>query len=106
MSAVQPPGRFKELGVRPWGAKTPGCGQVCAVAGMYASMEKGAFAKRLVKAVFAGVPVVSAQVADRGGEVRLTSFWSKQLYVVPFCLTWTVCAALAFVRPLTPSQPP
>src|SRR4029077_7945066 len=107
MSSVQPPGRFVCLGVDPWRKKPPGGGHVCALAGMSASMENGAFVKALLSAVFAGVPVVSVQVVARGvGEVRLTSFCSKQLYVVPFCLICSVCAAPALERPLTPSQAP
>ena len=36
--------------------------------------------------------VVSVQVADSGGEVRFTSFWSRQSYGTPAGLTWVVRA--------------
>src|SRR6202043_3293096 len=101
MSSVQPPGRFAWLGVDPRGKKMPGCGQGCALAGMSASMENGAFVKALLRAVFARVPVVWTPVVSRGvGYVRFTSFCGKQVYVVPFCFICSVCAAPALARPL------
>src|SRR5690349_10710442 len=104
MSRVQPPGRLLGLGVSPFGANTPGCGHVRASFGMYASIENGAFLKWLVNAGDPGV--ASAQSAGSGGDVRLTSFWKRQLKIFPASLTCSVCAASAFARPLTPSQPP
>ena len=76
MSRVHPPGRLDGLGGRPFGAKTPGCGQVRALAGMYVSMPNGAFGKWLVNVV---AVVVSVHVAVSGGEVRLTSFCKRQV---------------------------
>ncbi len=103
MSLVHPPGRLLGLGVRPFGANTPGCGHVRASFGMNASIENGAFGKWLLNAV----PVlVSVQSAGCGGDVRLTSFCSRQLYRSPFWPIWFVRAASAFARPFTPSQPP
>src|SRR4029077_13393985 len=101
MSFVHPPARLALLGRRPFGANgLPGCGQVCALAGMYASMLNGL----LVKCIPAVVSVAAAQSAGNGGEVRLTSFWSRQAYAAP---AWLICVELvALARPLTPSQPP
>jgi hypothetical protein len=88
MSRVQPPGRLLGLGAKPFGANTPGCGHVRASFGMYASIENGAFGKWLTNA---GDPtVVSAQSAGSGGDVRLTSFCSRQWYVLPSSLTCSV----------------
>src|SRR5438105_8920109 len=103
MSSVQPPGKFAGLGVNPCGAKTPGWGQVRASFGREASIENGAFLKWLANAL---PVVVSVHLADSGGEVRLTSFWSKHLYGTPPWLTWMVLARDASRRPLTPSHPP
>jgi hypothetical protein len=61
---------------RPCRAKTPGAGQVVAVAGMNLSTLKGVLVKPLVKGF---AVVVSVQVAGCGGEVRLTSFWSRHV---------------------------
>ena len=70
---------------------------------MYCSIENGAFGKWLVN----GVPVeVSVQSPGSGGDVRLTSFCSRQVYSSPFCAIWFVCASGASARPFTPSQPP
>jgi hypothetical protein len=74
----------------PLGANTPGGGQVVADAGMKSSMVNGWLVKWLVNVV--GV-VVSVQVAGSGGEVRLTSFCSRQSYGTPAWLTWMVRAA-------------
>src|SRR5512133_2329423 len=101
MSRVQPPGRLLGLGSRPFGAKTPGCGHVRASFGMYCSIENGAFTKWL-----ANGGVVFVHVADNGGDVKFTSFWSRHWYAAPDCPTCVVCEASAFARPLTPSQPP
>src|SRR5207302_2677206 len=100
MSRVQPPGRFALFGGRPFGAKTPGCGQVCASFGMYCSMLKGVLRKWLVKVVLV---VVSVQSAASGGDVRLTSFCSKQWYGSPACPIWVVWPASALARPFTAS---
>src|SRR5580765_1001812 len=103
MSLVHPPGRLAGLGVRPFGANTPGCGHVRASFEMYCSIEKGA----LVKWLENGAPVlVSVQSDGCGGDVRFTSFCSRQLYRRPFWPIWFVRAASAFERPFTPSQPP
>src|SRR6266550_3727966 len=110
MSRVQPPGRLAGLGRRPFGANTPGCGQVRASFGIYASIENGELAKWLLNGVLVAagtVPVVSVQVVARGvGDVRLTSFCRRQAKTAPFCLICSVVAALALLRPLTPSQVP
>src|SRR5438876_10335738 len=45
MSRVQPPGRLAGSGGSPFGAKTPGCGHVRALAGMKASIWNGALTK-------------------------------------------------------------
>jgi hypothetical protein len=61
----------------------------------------------LEKWLLNAVPVVvSVQVVLSGGDVRLTSFWSRHWYGVPLWPTWRVCAASACARPVTPSQPP
>ena len=49
---------------------------------------------------------VPLQTLANGGVVRLTSFCNKQEYEAPAWLTWSVLLEGAFVRPLTPSQPP
>src|SRR5438874_943027 len=103
MSRVHPPERLLGLGGRPFGAKTPGCGQVRASFGMYCSMLKGVLRKWLVKVVLV---VVSVQSAGSGGDVRLTSFCSKQWYGAPACPICVVWPASALARPLTASQPP
>ena len=73
MSRVQPPGRLLGLGGRPFGAKTPGCGQVRASGGRNASIANGSFVKWLA------IPcAASVHVTESGGEVRLTSFCSRQ----------------------------
>src|SRR2546422_11253879 len=109
MSRVQPPGRLASLGSSPFGAKTPGCGQVLALEGIYSSIEKGVLPKWLLNGVLllAGtVPVVSSHVASSGGDVRFTSFCRRQLKVDPSCLICSVWAASALARPFTPSQAP
>src|SRR4029077_2115505 len=75
----------------------------------------GLLVKWLVKAV---AVVLSVQSAARGGEGRVTAFWSKQVYACEgrhpacgvgkqvSCVTWIVWAAGALARPLTPSHPP
>jgi hypothetical protein len=76
MSLVHPPGRFAALGVKPVGENAPGCGHVRASFGMYVSIGNGAFGKWLLNAV----PVlVSVQSDGCGGDVKLTSFCSRQL---------------------------
>ena len=102
MSRVQPPGRFAAFGRRPFGAKTPGCGQVSALAGRMLSMLNSAFVNALEGAVAGG----SVQVAASGGDVKFTSSCFRHVNGAPawsICLTWAV---VAFARPFTPSQPP
>src|SRR5438445_698729 len=102
MSRVQPPGCPVPFAT-PFAAKTPGAGQVVSDGLMKSSIVNGAFLKWLVN----GFAVVeSLQSAGCGGEVRLTSFCSRQVNAVPDWLTCVVFAACAFATPLTPSQPP
>ena len=62
---------------------------------------------RLRKWLENSVPVVvSVHRADRGGEVRLTSFWSRHWYGVPAWLTWVVLDRGASRRPRTRSHMP
>ena len=70
-------------------------------------MVNGSFAKWLAK-LPPGVPgVESVHVAVSGlGACRFASFCLRQLYALPASFTCVVCAASAFERPLTPSQPP
>ena len=56
---------------------------------MKSSIVKGAFGKWLENA---NAVVASVQVASSGGEVRLTSFCSRQPYAVPSWATWVVVA--------------
>src|SRR2546421_3248499 len=103
MSRVHPPERLLGLGGRPFGAKTPGCGQVRASFGMYCSMLKGVLRKWLVKVVLV---VVSVQSAGSGGDVRLTSFCSKQWYGGPPRPNFGFFAPPAFAPPLPPPPTP
>ena len=75
MSSVHPPASAPGVSAgTPCGYENdvPGAGQVLAVAEMNCSMLKG----WLVKCVFN--VVVLEQSGDSGGDVRLTSFCSKQ----------------------------
>ncbi len=85
----------------PLGAKTPGAGQVVSVGRMYRSMVNQLLRKWLAGTPWAG----SVQVVAKGeGEVRLTSFCSRQRYAVPSCATWVVVPR-AFCSPST-TRPP
>src|SRR5215831_16937742 len=104
MSAVQPPGSpvpFRN----PWLAKAPfGFGQVVADDGMNESTANGAFVN-----TFGGEEVGAAWkpvVQPDENSARLTSFCSRHVYGAPAWETCVVCAASAFARPFTPSQPP
>lgn len=76
-SRVQPPVRAPaEFFSKPFEAETPGAGQVLSVAAMTLSISKGLSGKALTKGV---APVVSVQLVASGeGEVRFTSFCSRQ----------------------------
>lgn len=76
MSSVQPPGEPVPLR-KPCAAKAPsGFGQVAAEVGMKSLISNGLFLKALR---IATEPVLSVQVVGCGdGEVRLTSFCSRQ----------------------------
>src|SRR4051794_20799143 len=103
MSRVQPPGWPLPFGT-PVDANTPGAGHVVSAAEMNASIPNGWFRKSLLKATPFGVTPLHAVAS--GGDVRFTSFWSRQPYAAPF---WSRCvqlAADAFGRPFTPSQSP
>src|SRR3954454_11005627 len=105
MSRVHPPGEPVPL-AQPFGCvnATPGDGgQVVSVGAMYWSMLNGA----LVKWLWNVVPVVeSVHVTDNGGDVRLTSSWSRQSYRLPAWLTWTVWLVDVLCRPFTPGHRP
>ena len=97
---MQPPGSPEPLST-PLGAKTPGAGQVVSSGAMESSIRNGSLKKWLSNA---GEALV--QRVDSGGEVRLTSFWSRHWYGAPAWSTWRVCARSASRRPSTCSQPP
>ena len=97
---MQPPGRPLPLGT-PFGAETPGAGQVVSAGAMWSSIRNGALAKWLENG-----GAVFVHVALSGGDVRFTSFCSRHWYDAPDCDTWVVCAGSADASPSTPSQPP
>src|SRR5260221_11848074 len=104
MSSVHPPGSPVPF-LNPCAANAPfGFGHVVSVAAMNASIANGPFSDALEK----DVPVVLSVhvVASGDGEVRFTSFCSRQGNFVPAWLTCNVCAGSAFDRPSTPSHPP
>ena len=100
---MQPPGWPLPFGT-PCAAKTFGGGHVVAVAGMNESMLNG----ELVKSLLNGLPLASVpeHATGCGGDVRFTSFCSRQVYAVPFIPICVICAEVAPERPFTPSQPP
>src|SRR5438445_1249649 len=102
MSAVHPPGNPVPLR-KPCAANVPfGFGQVVSVGAMIESIRNGA----LVNALPNDEPVVeSVHVVGSGlGDVRLTSFWRRQVNGTPFWFFWIVCAGSALPIPFTPSQ--
>ena len=70
---MQPPGSPVPFST-PFGAKTPGAGQVVSVGPMKSSMLNGALAKLLFGVLCAG----SWHQPGSGGEARLTSSCSRQ----------------------------
>src|SRR5215831_8235631 len=104
MSLVQPPGSPVPLR-KPLEANAPtGFGQVVAAGGMKSLISNGLFLNALR---IATEPALSVQLACNGdGEVRLTSFCSRQPYAVLLsCRTWAVCAASALDWPSIVSPP-
>jgi len=96
---VQPPGRPVPFSTSFGKANALSGGrQVVAVAGMIGSIMNHVFGNALVN------PCASVQVL--GSAARLTSLCFRHVYACPDWSTWVVWAAVAFARPLTPSQPP
>ena len=72
---MQPPGSPAPFRT-PLGADTPGAGHVVADAGMNSSIRNGSLKKWLLNAFDV---VVSVHRAESGGDVRFTSFCSRQV---------------------------
>jgi hypothetical protein len=71
----------------PFGALTPGRGQVVSVGAMNSSIVNGAFGNWLANALSGGP---AEHAVPCGGEARLTSTCSRQRYGAP---AWSTCGS-------------